>query len=98
MTTGYNAHVETITPDELRDAIIAARQVQGIGQAQAAAAAGISQPAWSLWESGQRGVTLETLARMAAVVGIEVAGPVLIVQQRPGKKSPKKSPGGVDRR
>lgn len=96
MTSGYNARMRTLTPDQLRDEIIAARREQGIGQAQAATAAGISQPAWSYWERGQRDVAPATLIRMAAAVGIEVDGPVFIVRSGHRKIFRKKFPTGVD--
>ena len=50
-----------------------AREALGLSRCQAAAAAGISQPEWSRYESGNRVPTLRRLAAIAEALGIDLA-------------------------
>lgn len=49
------------------------RRAQGLGQAEASAAAGILPGAWSLIETNKRQATLRTLEGIAAALGVTLA-------------------------
>ena len=51
--------------------IAAARDARHLTQAAAAAAAGMQQQTWAAIESAPGNLTLDTLARVARVVGVE---------------------------
>ncbi|WP_408647199.1 helix-turn-helix domain-containing protein [Tessaracoccus coleopterorum] len=61
-----------------------ARKLRGWSQTQLAEAAGVSRPTVARIEAGQR-VSLSTLTRVAAAVGLEVQ---IFVQQAEGDHSP----------
>lgn len=54
------------------DLLRRARQARGLTQGQLAERAGTSQEQVSRWESGRRSPTVETLARLLAVLGFEL--------------------------
>lgn len=60
-------------PSSLSRNIRDAREALGLSRRQAATAAGISQPEWSRYESGDRLPTLRRLAAIAAALGIDLA-------------------------
>lgn len=61
-----------MTPDELRQKLIAARKERGVGQIALAKAAGISQSSVAHFESGRNYLSGEVIARMAAHLGLEL--------------------------
>lgn len=58
-----------------------ARERQGLTITQAASARGVSRPAWSQWESGARGVSLDQLSRIADALDHDVV--IRLVPKKP---------------
>lgn len=53
--------------------IRAARRAANLSQVEAAERAGVSQPTWSVWETGKQLPEVESLRRIAAALGTTVA-------------------------
>ena len=55
-----------------REQLRAAREALGWSRREAAAQAGVSHRTWEAWELGRRTPPMQTAARVAALLGVEI--------------------------